>query len=632
MLPSTTTLTILPTHLRLLRIPLPLKNALLHPLLDLWWFRRAGDPFFALCANGVEVSVFAEARAVDRGGWGRMGGGGEKKAEGEKEGGMGKGKGKGRAVDDDDGVVVSPDLWVALEIAFGGNGWEQAGSRVHSLSSPLAARGVSILFLSTFYSDYILVRASSLPLVTSILEEEGFAFAEPVDEREEREVEEFLGGDGEGSEEDDAEGRTSGVSTRRGSRDDGGGGLASMTSSLVLSDEPLPGGGGGRSSSPHAYRSSSTSSHQSRSQSRSHSRTTTPGVSRSNSLNLHLSSSPSHSRSPSSTRTTTATPPAPSPAPSPGAGPSLSLLPDELICVGLSCATASHTSLWRQKVVEALFFPERLLPRPHTASSASNTSSAAASASTSTSSSSAQTATHPTHLQPPPTPFLALTQTADSASLTADVRLLRALFSPSSGNGSNPDSGSGLGAGEGHGEGEGGLLEGMVFAVGEGGVRGVWEGEEGVGSGFGSPGEEESASETEEEEEGGGESDGGFSFRESESSSSGGESDTGEGGAGAARGWGGDQRRAPHGSIEEGEQGDDPPPPPPPPNERTLLKCLQLDLVRFGLDKPGLVEHYASLLISSGITSLMYQSTFGSANILVAKRDVGRAVEVVERG
>jgi hypothetical protein len=49
-------------------------------------------------------------------------------------------------------------------------------------------------------------------------------------------------------------------------------------------------------------------------------------------------------------------------------------------------------------------------------------------------------------------------------------------------------------------------------------------------------------------------------------------------------------------------------------------------------DKPGLVEHYASLLISSNIRSLMYQSTFGSASILVAKRDVELAKEVLARG
>ncbi|GAA5830143.1 hypothetical protein JCM11251_006894 [Rhodosporidiobolus azoricus] len=566
MLSSTTTLTILPTHLRLIRIPLPLKEQLLHPLLQLWWFRRPGDPFFALCANGVEVSVFAEARAVDKGGWAKLGkskrGNTATAAEGAED------KGKGKAIDD--GVVVSPDVWVALEIAFGGNGWEQAGSRVQSLSSPLAARGVSILFLSTFYADYILVRASSLPLVTSILEEEGFAFAEPVDEREEREVEEFLGGDGHGSdgEDDSSPAGRSGYSTRRSSRDDGV--LSSMTASLVLSDEPLP---GSRSSSPHHANKSRSHSH---SQSRSHSRTSTPDVSRSNSLNLHIQHSHSHSRSPSSTRTASQHTPA--------AGPSLSLLPDELICVGLSCATPTHTALWRQKVVEALFFPDQLLASTSSSTSTSSTPSPF----------SAQKGTAPT-------PFLALTQTPESASLTADVRLLRAAF--------------GTGSGERERDGIG---EGVVFAVGAGGVGGWWEGEgeeEGLEGDGGESAEDtdlEAASDAETEDEA--ESEGEFSFRASDAED--------EVGSGRER-W---EERELHSPIESGEQGADPP------SERTLLKCLQLDLVRFGLDKAGVVEHYASLLISAGITSLMYHSTFGSANILVAKRDVRRAMEVVERG
>lgn len=54
-----------------------------------------------------------------------------------------------------------------------------------------------------------------------------------------------------------------------------------------------------------------------------------------------------------------------------------------------------------------------------------------------------------------PVPFIALTQTIEGASLTADLRLLRAVFKESE-------------------EAE------MVYAVGNGGLRGIWEGEEGV--------------------------------------------------------------------------------------------------------------------------------------------------------
>ncbi|GAA6037496.1 hypothetical protein JCM8097_008217 [Rhodosporidiobolus ruineniae] len=626
MLATTTTITILPTHLRLVHIPLSQKEALMHSILDCWLFRRKDDPFFALCSNGVELSLFADAAAVRRcfGKYMAEGGGtGSRSGSGSSSPGRGGfanlaaqtqktdvlGKGKGKAVKEgEEKVVVGEDLWVALEIAFGGNGWEEAGARVHSLSAPLAARQLSILFLSTFHSDYILVRASSLALVTSILEEEGFSFSEPLDEREEREVDAFLeegeelefgssaGGDGTGS------GRT----TRRGSRDDG---LASMTSSLVLSDEGYPGGGGGHgarsSSTPATTRTPSRSN--SRSHSRSHSRNPSPSVSRSNSLNLRFSGSSSSCPPPpirSNSMSSTLSPPLypstainDSPALSPSItappGRSLSLLPDELVCVGLSTASPAHEALWRQKVIEALFFPERVVPISPSSSSP-----------TTPRPGHRPLETRPTAAQPPPTPFLALTQTPDSASLTADVRLLRAGFLGSAGGG-------------------GGAGEEALFTVGVGGLEGRWAGEEGVrvrrttrdgGAGEESTTEEEwegdesaleSASESEAEEEGYSTtpSDGGEWVGSLKSGTTAGAEDEGE--------------------DDEEEEGN---------GERTLLKCLQLDLIRFGLDKPGLVEHYASLLISSGITSLLYQSTFGSANILVAKRDVRKAREVLARG
>ncbi|GAA5876849.1 hypothetical protein JCM8547_002407 [Rhodosporidiobolus lusitaniae] len=618
--PSTTTITILPTRLRLLSIPLSLKHSLMSPLLDLLLFRPPSDPFFALCSNGIELSVFAEEKGVRRT-FGRY-----RKRREKGKGKEGKGKGKEREDqeegDGEEKVVLSDEVWVALEVAFGGSGWEEAGSRVHSLSSPLALRGISILFLSTFYSDYILVRASSLALVTSILEEEGFAFGEALDEREEREVEEFLYDDREDDEEEDSEeeggkagrggGRRSGFTSRRTSRDDGL--VSTLSGSLVLSDET---GFGPRSASPSSstnVRRSTSSRSGSRSHSRTHSRAPSPSVSRSNSLNLALSNSsisshpfpPRQLSSPSSTLpsftsptspSASSTPLAPSPSasttlPSTAPGPALSLLPDELVCVGLSSSPSTHEALWRQQVIQCLFFPERVLPP-------------------SPSSSSSTSPTDPTEKQPPPTPFLALTQTADTASLTADVRLLRAGF-------------LGVAAGK-----EGREGEEALFASGVGGLGGGWAGEEGVrvrrgrrerrGKGWEKVGAEageegKGGEKTTEEEEETSASEDGESWVEA---STGGE-ETDDTGQTSSTDDGGDE-----GDEEEEEEYT---------GERTLLKCLQLDLNRFGLDKPGLVEHYASLLISSGITSLLYQSTFGSANILVAKRDVERARRVLERG
>lgn len=46
------------------------------------------------------------------------------------------------------------------------------------------------------------------------------------------------------------------------------------------------------------------------------------------------------------------------------------------------------------------------------------------------------------------------------------------------------------------------------------------------------------------------------------------------------------------------------------------LKCLQIDLRRFGLDKYGLVNRFSQVLEDNGI-HLMYSSTFKTANLLV---------------
>ncbi|KAF8812222.1 hypothetical protein BYT27DRAFT_7087613 [Phlegmacium glaucopus] len=54
------------------------------------------------------------------------------------------------------------------------------------------------------------------------------------------------------------------------------------------------------------------------------------------------------------------------------------------------------------------------------------------------------------------------------------------------------------------------------------------------------------------------------------------------------------------------------------------LKCLQIDLRRFGLDKHGLVTRFSRVLEESGINH-MYSSTFKTANLLVDKKDAIRA-------
>jgi hypothetical protein len=47
------------------------------------------------------------------------------------------------------------------------------------------------------------------------------------------------------------------------------------------------------------------------------------------------------------------------------------------------------------------------------------------------------------------------------------------------------------------------------------------------------------------------------------------------------------------------------------------------------VDKHGIVEHFAGLLKNGGV-NLLFQSTFGSANILVAKKDIHKAKKILE--
>ncbi|KAJ2927893.1 hypothetical protein H1R20_g9191, partial [Candolleomyces eurysporus] len=54
------------------------------------------------------------------------------------------------------------------------------------------------------------------------------------------------------------------------------------------------------------------------------------------------------------------------------------------------------------------------------------------------------------------------------------------------------------------------------------------------------------------------------------------------------------------------------------------LKCLQIDLRRFGLDKHGLVNRFSRVLEENGINH-MYSSTFKTANLLVDKKQALRA-------
>lgn len=72
-------------------------------------------------------------------------------------------------------ITITPDDYVVMQVD--GEGLD-AGQRVLELTSPLALAGISIFFITTYFSDYILVPVRARQQVISALEARGFAFEE----------------------------------------------------------------------------------------------------------------------------------------------------------------------------------------------------------------------------------------------------------------------------------------------------------------------------------------------------------------------------------------------------------------------------------------------------------------------
>ncbi|KAI9722939.1 MAG: hypothetical protein M1812_001388 [Candelaria pacifica] len=77
-----------------------------------------------------------------------------------------------------DQVSLATDEYVVIQVD--GEGLE-AGQRVLDLTSPLAMAGISLFFITTYFSDYILVPAKSKGQVVTALEKRGFAFEKQAD-------------------------------------------------------------------------------------------------------------------------------------------------------------------------------------------------------------------------------------------------------------------------------------------------------------------------------------------------------------------------------------------------------------------------------------------------------------------
>ncbi|KAI9807076.1 MAG: hypothetical protein M1825_005793 [Sarcosagium campestre] len=75
-------------------------------------------------------------------------------------------------------VSITQDEYVVVQVD--GEGLD-AGQRVLELTSPLATAGISIFFITTYFSDYIIFPLKSRPTVVCALEQRGFVFERHAD-------------------------------------------------------------------------------------------------------------------------------------------------------------------------------------------------------------------------------------------------------------------------------------------------------------------------------------------------------------------------------------------------------------------------------------------------------------------
>ena len=169
--PSNVTITLLPVSLSLVHIPRSRLPQLTHPILR--QILQPNPTFLNVTCNEIELTLFAEhhnildldliARQDRRTQRSRSGSGSSRKRS---------------FVYDSDQVEITCEHWNVLQIdshsdQLGMSSYfrafplsappvpDNSGARVHELSAPLAAAGISILYQSSYMSDFIFVRSLS---------------------------------------------------------------------------------------------------------------------------------------------------------------------------------------------------------------------------------------------------------------------------------------------------------------------------------------------------------------------------------------------------------------------------------------------------------------------------------------
>ncbi|KAG2152478.1 hypothetical protein BD769DRAFT_1342631 [Suillus cothurnatus] len=165
---SNVTVSLLPVSLSLVHIPRSRLPQLLHPVLR--QILQPNPTFINVTCNEIELSLFAESHMLadfepvarrDR-------------QRQRSHSGSGSSSKRAQPVLPQDHLEISYEKWNVLQIDSHSDQLDSSGARVHELSAPLAAAGISILYQSSYLSDFIFVKESRLQEVMSLLGSTGF--------------------------------------------------------------------------------------------------------------------------------------------------------------------------------------------------------------------------------------------------------------------------------------------------------------------------------------------------------------------------------------------------------------------------------------------------------------------------
>ncbi|KAH7887539.1 hypothetical protein F5I97DRAFT_1941955 [Phlebopus sp. FC_14] len=165
--PSNVTVSLLPVSLSLVHIPRSRLPHLSHPLLR--QILQPSPTFLNVTCNDIELSLFAEHNVLaDFDSIARR-----DRQRQRSRSGSGSSR-KHQPISDDDHVEMTYEKWNVLQIDSHSDQFDNSGARVHELSAPLAAAGISILYQSSYMSDFIFVKETRMQEVMRLLATAGF--------------------------------------------------------------------------------------------------------------------------------------------------------------------------------------------------------------------------------------------------------------------------------------------------------------------------------------------------------------------------------------------------------------------------------------------------------------------------